>query len=145
MKIFKISIFAVLIFLFALTAWTQDWVSTNQVTTAWDAVTYELTTGERLMYRTYLANAQTDPNKTNPSYIGETASLQYQFTFTQKGSYFVGVRSVVQVDHDGVWEDAAESEIGWSDDPQYAQAGATFGIRFYPVPPVPTGQRPVSN
>lgn len=140
----KLPLFLFIILLPAALA-AQTWYISNQAATEWDAVVYEVDPGERVMYRTYLSNSKTDPEKVNPVYIGETAETTYQFTFTEKGSYFVGVRSVVQVEHDGVWEDAAESGIGWSDDPTYAQAGETFGIRYYPAPPVPVGQRPVTE
>ena len=144
-KIFCI-LCAVFLLLPAL-AFSQTWHNTNQATVAWDAVTYDITTGERIMYRTYLANANSDPEKLNPALLGDTPELLYTITLTSKGSYFFGCRSLVQVlGHDGVtWEDVSESEIGWSDDPTYAQAGETFGLRFYPAPPVPGGQRPVTE
>lgn len=126
-------------------AFGQEWVNSNQSTVAWDAVTYEVDPGERIVYRTYLVNSKTDPDKTNPALIGDTTEPQYLFTFTQKGSYFVGVKSVVQIDNGGTWEDVTESAIGWSDDPTYAQAGETFGIRFYPAPAAPVGLRPVTG
>lgn len=132
-----------IIYLVVAAAFGQDWINTNQATVAWDAVQYEIDQGERLIYRTYLANAKTDPNKINPAFIGETDQLQYQFTFTEKGSYFVGLKTVVQVEESGTWQDVAESEIGWSDDPLYAQGGQIFGLRYYPVPLAPVGMRPV--
>jgi hypothetical protein len=130
----------VLVFvLVASVSFGQNWVNTNQATIAWDAVVYELSEGETLIYKTYLVNAKTDPNKANPAFVGETAGTQYQFTFTEKGSYFVGAKSVVRAGT----EDVAESEIGWSDNPTFAQAGETFGLRFYPSPVAPVGLRPV--
>jgi hypothetical protein len=136
----KLLIILISVFI-ALPAVGADWINTNQATVAWDAVAYDLDTsaGETLIYKTYLANAKTDPEKVSPAFIGETAELSYQFTFTEKGSYFVGLQSVVRVDG----EDVAESAIGWSDDPTFAQAGATFGLRFYPAPVAPVGMRPV--
>ena len=132
-------LFVLVFVLVASVSFGQNWVNTNQATVAWDAITYQLDTGETLIYKTYLVNAKTDPDKISPAFIGETAATEYLFTFAEKGSYFVGVKSVVRVDA----EDVAESEIGWSDDPTYASAGATFGLRFYPVPAVPVGLRPV--
>ena len=122
-------------------AYSQDWVNTNQATVAWDQVVYALDTGESLVYKVYLANSKTDPNKTNPALVGETSELQYQLTFTEKGSYFVGLQTVIRVDG----EEVAVSDIGWSDDPQYAASGQTFGIRFYPAPDAPVGLRPVTQ
>ena len=130
-----------IIFLMATAGLGQTWVNTNQTTVAWDAVSYGLDAGETLIYKTYLSNAKTDPNKTNPASIGETEALQYQFTFTEKGSYFVGLQTIIRVDG----EDVAASEIVWSDDPIVAAGGQTFGIRFYPNPPNPTGIRPVTE
>jgi len=134
-----IVVLAIVFSVLVVPAFGQEWVNTNQATVAWDAVAYDLDAGETLIYKTYLANAKTDPDKGSPALIGETDQLQYQFTFTEKGSYFVGIQSVVRVDG----EDVALSEIGWSDDPTFAQAEATFGLRFYPVPNVPVGLRPV--
>jgi len=142
----KISIMTIIfIFAFAGLSMAQNWIAANQATVAWDAVAYQLDTGERLIYRAYLANAKTDPDKANPALIGETEALEYQFTFTEKGSYFVGLKAVIQaLAEDGAtWQDVAESEFGWSDDPTFAQAGATFGLRFYPAPVAPVGMRPV--
>ena len=91
-----------IIFLMATAGLGQTWVNTNQTTVAWDAVSYGLDAGETLIYKTYLSNAKTDPNKTNPASIGETEDLQYQFTFTEKGSYFVGLQTIIRVDGEDV-------------------------------------------
>ncbi len=124
----------------------QTWHNANQATIGWSAITYPVEATERITYRLYLANALTDPDKTNAVLAGETQELQYTVTLSTKGSYFVGLQSVVQVDDGtGTWEDVSESDvIGWSDDPTYAQGGTTFGIRFYPAPDAPTGIHPVS-
>lgn len=127
----------------------QNWVNTNQATIEWDPVTYSVDVGERIFYRVYIVNSKTDPDKTNPIYIDGTTEVRYTLTLTEKGSYFVGLESAVQIEsiNDGtmIWEDVSTSTIGWSDDPQYAQGGQTFGIRFYPAPPVPGGIRPVTG
>jgi hypothetical protein len=132
-------------------AWAQDWHTANQSTVAWDAVTTDADgnpvpgAGERVTYVIYLANAVTDPNKDNPAEIGTTQDLQLLITLGTKGSYWVGVKSVLEVDDgQGGWTTASESIIGWSDDPQYAQGGVTFGLRYYPAPSVPGGLRPVT-
>jgi len=137
----KLMIGFFIITLFSTVGVAQDWYNTNQATVAWDPTVYQLDAGETIVYRTYLANAKTDPDKANPALIGETAALEYQFTFTEKGNYFVGVQSVIKVDG----EDVSESTIGWSDDPLFAAGGATFGLRFYPAPDAPVGLRPVLN
>jgi len=130
----------------ATVAFAIDWTTANQATVAWDAITYQLDPGERVTYVVYLANAKTDPNKANPVEVAQTQATQQTVTLGTKGSYFVGVKSVIEIDDGaGNWSAASESAIGWSDDPQYAQGGAIFGLRFYPAPNVPTELRPVSG
>ena len=138
---FKKSIIVLLLLLTPLTAaLALDWYNANQKIVGWDAITYSLNTGERVMYRVYLTNSKTDPGKTNPTMVGETVDTNYTLTFTDKGSYFVGIQSIIQSDESGSWSDVSDpSVIGWSDDPQYAQGGVTFGLRYYPAPPTPTG------
>lgn len=126
-----------------------DWVTANQATVAWDEVTTDvngpitLEPGERLTYVVYLANSITDPDKANPTEVGRTQALTYTITLAQKGSYYAGVRCIMEVDDGtGTWSQVSESEVAWSDDPQYVQGGVTFGIRFYPALSVPGGLRP---
>jgi len=140
-----IFLLAIVFLLLTSPVFGQNWVTTNQATVGWDAVVYSTDQGERLVYRTYLVNSKTDPGKVNPALIGDTEELQYTFTLTQKGSYFVGVRSVVQVLEGSAWSDVSQSEIGWSDDPTYVAGGETFGIRYYPPPGVPGGMKPVTQ
>lgn len=119
-----------------------DWVTANQATILWDGVAYQIDPGERITYMVYLANAKTDPEKTNPSEIGTTQLLTHTITLAIKGSYYAGVKAMVEVmDVASNWEMVSESEVAWSDDPQYVQDGVVFGIRFYPAPPAPGGLR----
>jgi hypothetical protein len=137
------------VLLTATVAWALEWHTANQATVAWDAVTTDVSgnpvpaAGERVTYVVYLANAATDPNKTNPAEVGSTQNTTLTFTLGAKGSYFVGLKSVLEADDGaGNWTKASESEVAWSDDPQYAQGGVTFGIRYYPAPSAPGGLRP---
>jgi hypothetical protein len=140
------------VLLAATSVWALDWYTANQATVAWDAVTTDVNgdpvpgTGERITYVVYLANSQTDPDKSNPVEVGSTQDTQLVITLGTKGSYYMGVKSVVEAgnDTDG-WTVASESEVAWSDDPQYAQGGVTFGLRFYPAPSVPGGLRPITG
>lgn len=140
------------VLLVATAAWAVDWYTANQASVAWDAVTTDANgdpipgTGERITYVVYLANAQTDPNKTNPVEVGSTQDTQMTITLGTKGSFYVGTKSVLEADDGaGGWTVASESEVVWSDDPQAVQGGVTFGIRFYPAPSAPGGLRPVTG
>lgn len=118
------------------------WVTANQVTVSWDANdTSSIEEGERLVYRVYLSNVVTDPDKTNPAIIGDTAETSMVLTLAEKGRYMAGVEAVLQVlGEDGTtWEDVAHSEISWSDDPTVTKDGIVFGVRFYPAPKKPVG------
>jgi hypothetical protein len=126
-----------------------DWHTANQSTVAWDAVVTDVdgntvpAAGERVTYVVYLANSVTDPNKANPVEVGSTQALTFLITLGTKGSYYAGVKAVLEADDGaGGWVAANESAIVWSDDPQYVQDGVTFGLRFYPAPSAITGLRP---
>lgn len=118
------------------------WVTANKVSVTWDPNdTSLLDTDERLVYRVYIANLKTDPEKINPSMIGETEETTMLATFVDKGKFLAGVKAVLQVlGEDGVtWEDVAESEMSWSDDPTVTKDGIIFKIRYYPAPNKPAG------
>lgn len=127
-------ILATVLFFVAAIAFAQTFHTANQKTIAWDAVTQ--TTGgaaidpAEMSYNVYLANALTDPNKTNPSLIGNTADLQYLVTLGVEGQYFVGVKAVRTVGGEVV----SESTISWSD-----AATPDFGLRYYEPPQQPGG------
>lgn len=119
------------------------WVTANQITVKWDLNdTSELVQGqEKLVYRVFLANAVTDPDKTNPVVVGEAEGNTLTITLNSKGKYRAGVAAVLFVlGDDGVtWEEVASSETSWSDDPTVTLNGEIFGVRFYPVPKKPAG------
>lgn len=140
------------VMLVATAAWALDWHTANQATLAWDAVTTDAAgntipaAGERVTYVVYLANSVTDPNKANPVQVGSTQDTQLTITLGTKGSYFVGIKSVLESDNGaGGWTAASESEVVWSDDPTYVQGGVTFGLRYYPAPSAPVGLKPVTG
>lgn len=142
----KIAFFAVLLVLFlAGVALAQTWYTANQATVAWDAVTTidngdPLPPTDTIEYVVYLANAVTDPNKTNPVEVARTTNTQQVITLNVEGQYFVGCKAIRKI-ADGT--EVGESVIAWSDDPQYVQNGETFGLRYYLPPSAPNQLRPV--
>lgn len=113
-----------------------DWKKTNQFTVQWDAVTTlsdgsALPSGSSIKYEIFLANADTDANKTNPSLITATpiSGLSYTLTLNTEGRFLVGVRTLR---FDSNNERAAESDIGWSDDINIAPN--PFGIYYVLIP-----------
>jgi hypothetical protein len=111
----------------------QEWHTANQVTVAWDAsdgstVTPPIPQNE-ISYRLYLANAITDPNKTNKAKIADgVVELQRTVTIGTPGKYFVGVSAIRTVSGKIV----GESEVMWSD-----AANPPFGIQMYIAPAQP--------
>lgn len=137
-------IFLVLFLAFSVPAFSQEWHTANQITVHWNAVT-ELEGGivipetNLIEYRVYLANAITDPDKTNPAEIGIAGDTSYVITLVNEGSYFIGLETIRRL-ADGTL--IGESGIGWTDDPAIALDGHTFGIRHFLPPLVATGVRP---
>jgi hypothetical protein len=149
LKKYRLALALSAVLLLATTAWALDWHTANQSTVAWDAVTTDVdgnpvpAAGERLSYTLYLANSVTDPDKTNPTEVGTTQALSLVITLGVKGSYYVGIKSILEADDGaGGWTAASESGVVWSDDPQYVQGGVTFGLRYYPAPNAAGGLRP---
>ena len=146
MKRFIIAMLICLMVLAPVSAFAL-WVTANQVTVSWDANdTSALETGERLMYRVYISNIKTDPEKANPVEVGITDQTSLAVTIAQKGKYMAGVQAVLQVlgDDNTTWEEVGVSDISWSDNPAVTKDGLTFGIRFYPSPKQPTGIFPIN-
>jgi len=130
-------------------AMALTWVTANQSTVSWDAVTQDvdgdpIPTGFHMEYNVYLANSATDPGKANPAKVGTTNQTQYTITLNTKGTYFVGVTSFLA-------EDATsqpvvpESNFAWSDNPADCKDGVDFGIRFFAAMAAPTNLRNVST
>lgn len=118
------------------------YVTANQVTVGWDAVTYTLESTERLVYEVAVFNNATDPGKENPIAVYENVEdTQFLVTMLTKGFYAIGVRSVVQVMLEGAWINAAESEYAYSDVAENVKDGEIFILLYYPAPDSPTGLR----
>ena len=105
----------------------------NQFTLGWDLVTTDVD-GDPISgvsYEVVMANAITDPTKTNPAIVARPAAGIATATVTigVKGRYFVGVRSV--------W-DGLKSGINWGDLPD-GQTVPEFGVRFAAPPKDPVG------
>jgi len=134
-----------IVLLVAGIALAQTWHTANQATVEWDPVSIlsngdPLPAGDTVEYTVYLANAITDPNKDNPSEIATIPDTSHLITLNVEGSYFVGVKAVRKI-ADGT--NVGESEVAWSDDPQFVQGGETFGLRYF-LPPAAIGNmRPV--
>lgn len=107
------------------------WHNANQVTVGWDVVTQDIDgdpiTG--VTYEVLLANADTDPNKTNPVMVAETDLLEATLTMT-KGRYFVGVRAVYL---------DLKSSINWGDELEGQEDVGLIGLRFAVSPKPPRG------
>jgi len=103
----------------------------NQFTLQWNEVA-EDADGDPITGVTYevvMANAITDPGKTDPAVVASPATNTATITIAVKGRYFVGVRSV--------W-DGLRSDINWGDD-TILQDVPPFGVRFAVPPKVPDG------
>jgi len=102
----------------------------NQATLAWDAVTVDID-GDSITdvkYRIYIANAVTDPGKTNPVIVANDLTvITTTITLGIKGKFFVGVSAFI---------DDLESDINWADIPTSQGTNPLFGLRFA-VPPKP--------
>lgn len=143
-KIMKTAMALILItaLFYAQAAFCVEWRSTNQATVAWDAVTTladgsALPAGHYVHYRIYLANAMTDPDKTVPAILGETAELQYTMTLNTEGKYYVGVQTVRYDETDA---EITVSDINWSDvNGEYTPN--PFGLVHYLAPEAPKNLR----
>ena len=100
----------------------------NTPSFTWDASTTDVD-GDSItgvMYRIYIANADTDPDKTNPVVAAEgITELTCEITLGTKGRFFVGVSAYL---------DDQESVINWGDEPENQGDNELFGVRFA-VPP----------
>lgn len=129
MKKFLISLILFLFLLFVPYANAEIvFYNANQVTLSWDAVTTDIdgdpVTG--ITYKLYLANANTDPDKTNPVVVAEITDTQETITLS-KGRYYVGVQTCL---------DDLSSIINWGDELEGQEGCELFGLRFA-VPPHP--------
>jgi hypothetical protein len=133
----------------ATPAMAITWVTANQTTVGWDAVTADVdgdpfAPGTHAEYEVYLVNSITDPGKTAPEKVGQTTELTLVISLVVKGSYWVGVR-VVQID-DATSEVLSQpGAFAWSDVPADCKDGIDFGIRFFAAAAATTNLRSVST
>ena len=113
-----------------------DWHTANQITVGWTAVTKladgtAIPEGSIVKYQTYLANAITDPDKTNPSDTGIVETNEKTYTLGTEGKFFVGARTLRYVDNEFVGQ---SPDVAWSDIADFCKDGITFGLQFYMIP-----------
>ena len=128
----KKSIIATLLFLVvAFPAFGElPFYNANQFTLDWDETNLDVD-GDPIVgvtYKVYIANATTDPNKTNAVVVANPTTNQATITLT-KGKYFVGVSAAL---------DDMESEICWADVQDVSFGAEQFGLRFAVPPKTPT-------
>ena len=104
-----------------------DWHTANQATVAWDP-SEKIVDTDVITYVLYFKIAGTEV----PILAGETADLNFTFTFTNEGKYYLGV-SAKRLVIDG---EIVESEINWSD-VNGESTPSPFGVRFYVKPEQP--------
>jgi len=104
------------------------WQTTNEKTVGWNAVAVPSGVAGTISYNVYLANAVTDPNKTNPVVIGNTSDLTYTILLNTQGRYYAGVSTVLTIGTDKI-----ESVINWSDDPEGNKDNIAFGIQYFVI------------
>ena len=110
------------------TVFALTFYNSNQVTLAWDVVTTDVDgdTITGVTYRLYLVNADTDPEKTNPTIVADNINeLTETITLGTKGRFYVGVSAVLG---------DLGSAINWGDETENQGTNELFGLRFA-VPP----------
>jgi hypothetical protein len=147
-----VSVITILVFLSVQPALAIDWVTANQATIQWDAVTADadgdpLPVGTHVEYKV-VYTSQTTPDKANPTVVETTTLLESTITFAVKGKYIMGVQALHV--EDGTGEQLAESVFAWSDvktdckDTDGDGEGNDFGIRFFAaLPSTKIGPKPV--
>lgn len=132
---------------FVLSANAQEWLTANQITITWDTVTTleneaPMPESSVVEYRLWLVNADTDPDKLKPIQLpGEGPDTTYVITMNTEGRFFVGLQTLRKAQNGSL---LGESNIAWTDNPDTASGGATFGLRYYVPPASPTGAAPLN-
>jgi hypothetical protein len=94
--------------------------------------------GEVVKYECFLANAITDPGKTNPALITAAPIVATQFGIDLggvEGKYFAGVRALRTLND----EILVRGDMAWSDNPEVVADGTPFGLKLYAKPATPGG------
>lgn len=134
MKKLLLTLFLILCFAIPF-AFALTFHNANQVTLAWNAVTTDVD-GDPcpdVTYTLLLANADTDPEKANPTIVAENITDLTATITLQKGRYFVGIQAV---------KDDLKSVINWADEVEGQEGVEIFGLRFA-VPP--SGPKDLTN
>ena len=109
-----------------------NWRVPDQATIDWGAITVlengnPLPADNTIEYAIYLSlyPLTGDPQDyENQPLVGTTSNLTYTLTFTDEGSWVVGVQPI-RKDSDG--NEVSRSNISWSSDPAAVLDGNTFG------------------
>ena len=132
----KVIVTLLISLVFVVSALSIEWKTANQATVQWDAVTTlsdgnPVPSDNSVKYRVYLANAVTDPDKTNPSLLttNPISALEYIITLNTEGKYYIGV-SAVRYDSTGAEIADTESDINWSDTNGESTPNP-FGLVYY--------------
>ena len=134
----KLLLAVVAFFFMCVTIQAQTWYNVNQFTCSWDIVTTDvdgdpLPVDGVLHYRLFLANADTDPTKTNPVQVADVTTLEATVTLNTKGRYFVGAQAV------WIYIDNSElvSVINWADEIENQETVDLWAIRHQVAPKPP--------
>ena len=146
MKKFIVLLTTLIICLSASFAFAQfNWVTANQGTFAWDAVTVDLEgdpppEGTHIEYEVFYVNSFVDPSKATPITFERTTLVQSTVTFPSKGRYWVGLQTLLVDTSSGEVLSRSE-QFAWSDNPDNCLDGNTFGFQLFGLFGVPGSMR----
>lgn len=120
-------------------SYAENWVSTNQATVAWDAVSTlndgsSVPVTDVIRYNVFIRDRKSGVTTEVAHEILET---RYTISFDPEGFWHIGAQAVRYVSVDGLIPSGDEplmSEIIWSDVAENCADGVTFGIRHH-IPP----------
>lgn len=133
----KLILILALFLLAPVSAFSQSWMTANQVTVAWDAVVLPAGVSGSVVYDIYTVGSTAA--KSTAAKVTRATTTQQTISFSTEGKYYVGVKSVRVLSG----ADVSESAISWSDDPLAVSAAGTFGIVYYIAPAAVKNLRPV--
>jgi hypothetical protein len=139
MRSLIVVVIGLVIFGFCVVAHAQTWVTANQVTVAWDAVTQTVEglaiPASEMKYQVYIRTGTTGDGTAVDGIISET---QLAITFTAEGRYYIGVRAIRYPAGEA---SGYGSYVSWSNDPLVCAVAGPFGVVYYAVPINPKGLR----
>lgn len=131
-------LFFLLILLLPLVVFAQvQWITANQVTIAWDAVTTKddgtpLGPTDTVIYGIYIRDVKTAVE----AKVIEVPGITYTHTFTAEGRYHMGVTAIRGIDNGDGTITVTESSINWSDvDGVYTPN--PFALKYFINPSMP--------